>query len=279
MATNTLSAIMAAALRGYHQRQFVTGSVASFSTTFIQDPARQEPQGEFDRVDSWLYVTSGAAIGTEARVTGFSAGNQSLVFAPSIPSLSVGTTNYQITKTFSRTDTVNAVAQAMRETFPHRVIESFATAMLAGDTLTISVPSAANNPNANLIKVDHSWGTTNSSYDYRELLDGSDYEADQIADGTLTLRLAQTQSSGNIFRFHYRRASAELVNDTDSTDEPMSLILAGTKKWLSIQEGDQAAIELFTREFEKAKVDYNKGRENTRIKTPRIGVVGYWPWN
>lgn len=273
----TLSTIIQDALRGYHQRQLVTGTVASYNTTMLQDSARQEPQGEFDRVDSWLYVTSGAASGSEARVMGFSAGNQSVLFAPSIPSLSA-TTNYRIAKTFSRADAVLAVNSALRDMNPERIIQSFATAMIAADTLSISVPSQASNAIADLIKVDHSWGTTNSPSDWRELVEGPDYEVDLIADGTRTLRLAQTQASGNIFRFHYRRPAAELTADSDTTDEPLSLILAGTRKWLAIQDGDQQAIERFGREFENAKSDYLKSRANTTIKFPRVGVVGYWPW-
>ncbi len=39
-------------------------------------------------------------------------------------------------------------------------------------------------------------------------------------------------------RFHYRRPAAELTVDTDATDEPMSLILSGTKKWLAEQRLD-----------------------------------------
>jgi len=267
---------MSDALRGYHQRQIVTGSVASFSTTFLQDPARQEPQGEFDRVDSWLYVTSGAAIGSESRVMGFSAGNQSVTFAPAIPSMSVGTTNYQIVKTFNRADRVLAVNSALRDMFPERIIESYATGAIVGGAYTISVPSQAGNAISEIIKVETSWGTTNSTYDFKPLYEDSDYTIDEIADGTKTLILAQTYSSGNIFRFHYRRPNAELTADTDSTDEPMSLILSGTKKWLAIQDGDKDATERFGREFENAKNDYIKNRGNTDIKLPRIGVIGSW---
>lgn len=270
MPTNTLLEIKQAALRGYNPRQFATGTVGSFNTTMIVDTNRQEPQGEWERVDSWIKFTSGAAIGVERRVTGFSAGNSAIIFAPSVPSLSI-TTTYQIAKTFDDSAMLLNVNSSLRDMAPERIVQSFATAFSVGDSYNLSVPSQAFNPRTELVKIDRSWGTTNSDWEFRELYSGSDYQMD-IAGGAAALRLAVTYASGNIFRFHYRRAATELVVDTDSTDEPMSLILAGTKKWMAIQDGDQEAIAKFGREFEAAKIDYARSRPVKNINTPRIGV-------
>ena len=271
MAATTLATLKADALRGYRARQLVVGTVASYNTTWLQDSNRQEPQGEWDRIDSWLKFTSGAATGVESRVTGFSAGNQSIVFAPSVPSLSTSTT-YQIAKTFSNADMLLAVNSALRDMAPERIIQSFATAAETGDQRWVSVQSAAANAIAETIRVDRSVGTTNSGFDYRQVYDGADFWTDSYADGSKVIRLAYTAASGTLLRFHYRRPAAELSADTDSTDEPVSLILAGTRKWLASMEGDGEAMARFGREFEAAKVDYAKARSVRTIKIPHIRV-------
>lgn len=271
--TNTLANIKADAVRGYRSRQLVVGTVASYSTSWIQDLTRQEPQGEFDRVDSFIKFTSGAAISQESRIMGWSPGNSSLTFAPSVPSLSAST-SYQISKTFNDADQKLAVNSALRDMAPERLIQSFATANEVGEVQTLSVPSAAGNAIADIVRIDRSFGTTNSLYQFKEIYEGSDYYVD-TNNGALTLRLNYPAVSGNIVRFHYRRPAAELSVDTDSTDEPMSLILAGTKKWLAAQEGDDAGVAKFGREFESAKIDYLKNQGVKTTKVPRIGVIGY----
>lgn len=279
--TTTLLTIKQQALQTYRSRQFVTGTVASFNTTMIIDSRRQEPRGEFERVDSFIKFTSGPAIGSESRVMGWSPGNSSILFAPSVPSLNAST-NYQITKTFLDSDVGIAVNSALRDMAPQRRIQSFATANEVGGIQTLSVPSAAGNAIAQIVRVDRSWGTTNSLYEFREIYEGADFSVD-INSGTYTLRLNYPAVSGNIVRFHYRRPAAELTVDTDSTDEPMSLILAGTKKWLAAQEGDQELVERYGREFEAEKADYIKSQPVYTTKVPKIGVIGYgggypgWP--
>lgn len=257
-------------LRGYKLRQLVTGTVASYTTTWVQDLSRQEPQGEFDRVDSFLRFTSGPPNGTEVRITGFSAGNQSLLFAPSVASINASV-NYYIAKSFADADVKLAMNSAMRSTFPERVIESFATAAEVDGAYTISVPSAASNAIANLVKVDRSVGTANSPYDYQELFQNSDYRIDE-ANGTAIMVTAYAGVSGTNLRFHYRRPVNEFANDTDTTDEPAALILAGTKMWLAIQENDPTQIQLFEKQFELAKQDYIKNRSPRDITTPHISV-------
>lgn len=270
MPTNSLLTIKQNALQSYRSRQYVAGTVASYSTTWMQDPTRQEPIGEFERVDSFVRFTSGAANSSEARVTGWSPGNSSLVFAPSVPSLSASTA-YYISKTFANSDVNLAVNAALRDMAPERRVQSFATAAEVGDVQTLSVPSAAGNTLTEVVRIDRSWGTTNSLSDYREIYEGSDYLVDLSA-GSSTLRLNYPAVSGSIVRFHYRRSAAELTADTDATDEPMSLILAGTKKWLAAQDGDDTLFAQYGREFEAAKHDYLRTQPARTIKVPRIGV-------
>jgi len=273
MPTTTFLSIKQSALRGYKIRQYVAGTVASYTTTMIQDSLRQEPQGEFDRVDSWLRFTSGPANGTEVRVTGFSAGNQSLLFAPSVASLNAST-SYYIAKTFADADMGEAVNSSVRGMFKERVVQSFATAAEVDGAYTLTVPSAAMNANTALLKVDRSWGTTNSPYDYRELYEGTDYRID-IAGNVGTIVTGYPGVSGTNLRFHYRKPLNEFSVDTDTTDEPVSLILAGAKMWLAIQEGNQAEVGIFEKQYELAKADYFKNRPNANTKVPRIIVRNF----
>lgn len=271
--SDTLLTIKQQALQGYRSRQFVTGTVASFNTTSIVDLTRQEPQGEFERVDSFIKFTSGPAIGSESRVMGWSPASSYILFAPSVPSLNAST-NYQITKTFRDSDVGIAVNSALRDVAPERRIQSFATTNESGGVQILSVPSAAGNAIADIVRVDRSFGTTNSPYQFREIYNGSDFMVD-IDSGSYVLRLNYPAVSGNIVRFHYRRPAAELTNDTDSTDEPMSLILTGTKKWLAAQEGDDALLQKYGREFEAEKRDFLRNQPVRTINTPRMGVIGY----
>ena len=271
--TTTYLSLKQDALRGYKIRQYVSGTVASYTTTWMQDLARLEPQGEFDRVDSWLRFTSGPANTTEVRVTGFSAGNQSIVFAPSVASLNAST-GYYIAKTFSDADVKLAMNSAVRDMFQERIVQSFATAAETDGQYWMSIPSAAFNAEADLLKIDRSFGTTNSAYDYVQLFDMIDYRIDDANDvGTLVTSYAGV--SGTNVRFHYRRPLNEFVADTDLTDEPPALILAGTKMWLAIQENDTAQIATFGKLFEMAKVDYSKSRTVKTLSLPRIVVRNF----
>lgn len=261
------------ALRGFRQRQFVTGTVASFNTTMFIDSSRQEPQGEWDRTDTWLKFTSGPAIGTEVRVTGFSAGNQSVLFAPSVPSLNT-TTTYQLAKTFNDADMKLNVNSALRDTYGERMIQSFATAAETDGQYFISVPSAASNAIADLIRIERSVGTTNSNYNFKTLFEGADYSVEE-ANGTARAITAYPGVSGTNVRFHYRRPVNEFANDTDVTDEPVSLILTGTRLWMAMQEGDPQQIQMYQKLFETAKADYAKAREVVNTRVPRIVVKNF----
>lgn len=269
----TLLTLKQSALQTYKSRQYVTGQVASFSTTSIVDLTRQEPVGEFDRVDSYIRFTSGPAIGAEARVMGWSPATSYVLFAPSVPSLNAST-NYYIAKTFNNTDMNLAVNETLQNAAPERRIQSFATAAETGGIQTLAVPSAAGNAMTNIVRVDRSFGTINSLYDFRQIYEGSDYSVD-IDSGNYTLRLNYPAVSGNVMRFHYRRDVGTLTVDTDSTDEPLNLITAGIKKWMAEQEGDDIAARKYAAEFEEAKKSYARNMPVQTLKTPRIGVLGY----
>lgn len=264
------------ALQGYNPRQMVTGTTATAgTTTIIPDTNRQEPQGEWDRVDSWLKITSvGSNNGLERRVTGFSAGISITVAPALLASVGSGST-YQLVKTFTDSDVGLAVNSALRDLFPDRIIESVWSAGETSGAYTMTVPSAAANAIAGITRIGRAVASTNSASDYTPLFDGQDYTIDEV-NGVATLITAYAQASGASLKFHYRRPVGELSADTDVTDEPMSLILAGARKWLALFEGDDATLTRMGREFEGAKHDYAKDRSATRIKTPIFGVRGTW---
>lgn len=256
------------ALSGYANRQQVTGTVASFSTTHIQDTARQEPQGEWDRVYSYIRFLSGPASGTERPVTGWSAGNSTVAFQPSVPSLSV-TTTYQITKLFTDADAGLAVNGAFRDSFPERMVQSIASLGETADARAFTVPSAASNPNTQVIAVDRAVAST--AHQYTLLKSGVDYEWDEN-NGTATLRSRSfIGASGAYLRFHYRKPASELSADADVTDEPAGLITLGARKYLALQAGDAAAVERWGREFEAARQNYVKNRPAIQMRRPVFG--------
>jgi hypothetical protein len=267
----TFESLKVDALRGYRERQMVTGTVGSFSTTFIQDTTnRTEPDGEFDRVDSYIKMTgSGPNLGTERRITGWSSGNSTVSFA-AVPSLAVGLP-YRITKTFTDAEQGLAVNSALRDSFPNRIIESFATAAETQDSYRLAVPSAAAGPQAELVRVERSVGTTGSDYNFDILEDGTDYVIEQNG-GLTTLILANIGASGYMNRFVYRRPAAELVADTDTTDEPAHLIVLGARKFLALAEGDAQSAEAWSQMEAIAKQSWTKNRAARVIKYPHINV-------
>lgn len=271
-AITTFLSLKQTALQGYRVRQTATGTTATAgTTTVVPDANRQEPQGDWERVDSYMKFTSGANLGVERRVTGFSSGI-SLTIAPAL-SASVGSgTTYQLFKTFPDSDVGLAVNEALRDSFPDRIIESFASAGEVPSAYSFSVPSAASNALADIVRIDRAVAST--AFDYMPLFDGADYRIDpSVGSGaTQTYVSAQVGVSGAVVRFHYRRPGAEMVADTDTTDEPVSLILAGARKWLALAEGDTQATERFGREFENAKSDYAKSRSAQKIRVPIFTV-------
>lgn len=253
------------ALAGYANRQQVTGTVASYTTAYIQDTLRQEPQGEWDRVYAYLRFTSGPASGTERPVTGWSAGNSTLAFLPSVPSLNAST-NYQVTKLFTNSDVELAVNASFRDSYPERIVQSVASLGETFEARSFTVPTAAANPTNEVVVVDRAVGSTN--YEYTTLRGGTDYDWDEN-NGVATLRaISFVGASGAYLRFHYRKAAAELSADTDTTDEPASVVILGARKYLALQAGDTAAVDRWGREFEQAKTDYIKNRPATQLRRP-----------
>lgn len=266
----TFEALKSDAVRGYRERQTAIGTVGSFSTTFIQDfPNRQEPDGEWDRIDAYIKFTSGAPIGVERRITGWSAGNSTLAFS-SVPSIPLSGT-YRLTKTFNDADQGLAVNSALRDSFPKRVVEGFATAATISDDHRLTVPSAAWGPQADLVLVERSVGTTNSDYNFETLDEGVDYELERS--GSIgTLIFAQVAASGMNHRLHFRRSPGELSADTDSTDEPANVIVLGARKFLALAEGDAQAAEGWSQMEAIAKNSWIKNRAPRPMRYPRLFV-------
>lgn len=259
-------------LRGYRERQIVTGSVFTGATgSLIIDPNRQEPDGEWDRVDSYILFTSGIWDNTERRVTGWSAGNSSVTFAPALsPSVGSGNT-YHLYKTFPQLSGNLAINSALRDSFPNRVIEGFATGAETADSYRLTVPSAAGGPQAQLVRVERSVGTTNSDWNFDILDEGVDYIVERDGN-TATLILANIGASGYVNRFHFRRPAGEMTADTDTTDEPPHLIHLAGRKFLALAEGDDAGVAKWTREFAIAQERWVKNRSARAIKYPRISI-------
>lgn len=275
----TLRSLRADVVSGYDLRGFASSTVASHgsnSSTLLYDPVRTEPQGEWDRVDTWLLFTNGTNNGLVRRVTGFSASGFTVTFAPAASATVGSGATYQLFKTFHPTVDGNlAINSALRDMAPERIVQSFATAAETDDSHTVSIPSAAVNANSEIFRIERSVGTTNSDWEYEELYEGTDYRIDLQATGGArvgTLVLADVGASGHVIRFHYRSPLAELSADTDSTDEPQGLIVLGARKYLALQEGDMAGVEKWGREFEAAKRDNTSRRPAKTIQYPRFGI-------
>lgn len=275
----TLRAIREQAVRGYKQRWYAEGTVGTTgTTTILPDTNRQEPAGEWDRVDSWLHLIGGALDGQVRKVTGFTAG-VSVQVGPALASAIPSGQQYALYKEFDPINDFNVFINAgLREITAERTITSFATAAevypSGGEALYVyNVPSAAANRGTTLIKIDRSVGTTASPYDYTELLEGRDYEIWK-SENVTTIRIKYMPVNGQLLRYHYQHIAADLVNDTDVTDEPLNLILYFARKHIALAEGDNDAFKKWAALAEQEKSIWENTQEQIRTKVPRVVVRG-----
>lgn len=269
----TLRNLRGQVLQGYRARQYVTGTVASHavnSTTAFYDANRQEPDGEWDRNDTYVLFTNGTNDGVVRRITGWST-NSTFTFAPAATAAVGSGAAYTLQKTFQPTDVTQAINEAMRDIFPERTIQSFATAAETADSYIVVVPSAAIAPQSKFIKVERSVGTTSSDWNYQELALGSEYDIVQSFP-TVHIVTAHAGASGHLLRFHYQRPAGELTADTDTTDEPPHLIILAARKFLALAENDMAGVEKWGRELQDAKKEWQNAKTARPIRYPRIGV-------
>lgn len=275
----TLLSLKQQVARGYRLRLLTQGTVPTGgNTTLFLDGNRQEPAGEFDRVDSYVKFTNGLGLAsvnlyTVRPVTGFSTGNQTITFAPALVASVPSGTTYDIYKNFHPdNDLTQAVNESLRDQFGARVVYSVATTLEpSDDTRAVSVPSAAGNTVTRLLKVERPVASTNTDWNWSVLMRDSDYH---VVDnnGSLTIELLYPSVASTILRLTGVRADAELSADTDTTEEPAHLIVLGARKFLALQEGDTNAVDRWGRELANAQRDYYKSRPSEMLTIPRIWV-------
>ena len=265
--------------RGYRLRALTQGTVPTGgNTTLFLDSNRQEPAGEFDRVDAFIKFTNGLGVASVnqyavRRITGFSTGNQTLTFAPALTASVPSGTTYDIYKNFDPdTDHELAINSSIRDQFGARAVYTVATTVEPNDdTHRVTVPSAAGNTMTRLIKVERAVGSADSDYHWDELEEHLEYRIVNHQ-GALTMELQYPTVASTVLRLTGMRPSSELSADTDLTEEPAHLIVLGARKYLALQEGDKAGIELWGRELEKAKTAYYMERETETLTVPRFRV-------
>ena len=265
--------------RGYRLRLLTQGTVpaAGGTTTLFTDTSRQEPAGEYDRVDSYVKFTNGLGLASVnlnvvRAVTGFSAGNQSITYAPATTASVPSGTTYDIYKNFHPDyDLETAINASLRENFATSPVYTVATTHEVVDVRRISVPSAAGNTNTRLLTVERAVGSTDSDWHWNPLILDTHYHV--VNDGgVLSIEIQYPSVASTLLRFTGMRSGTELVADTDTTNESPHLIVLGARKFLALQEGDRAAIERWGRELTLAQKDYYSSRPARSSSVPRITV-------
>lgn len=256
-----------------------TSSAASTTTAFV-DTMRQEPARywSLDGADVWVKflgtTTPSLNDGLVRRVTGYST-NSTFVFAPAVTSAPTTGAGYQLFKgPHPDSDVGLAINETIRTTFPQRTQTTVATTNEQDAVRSYSIPSAVFNTVTKLVQIDRSVGTINSDYNFQTLREGLDYNLLDI-NGAGTLQLLYLPVPSLVLTFTGRAIVGDLVNDTDTTDEPQAVILAGARHYLAIQEGNKELADYWLRKLEEAKKDYVKSEPTREMKRPQF-VVGTW---
>lgn len=263
--------------QGYKRHTFVSSNTGSNgSTTIMFDTNRQEPDRfwSLDGANVWVKFLGNSAPslndGQVRKVTGYSLGNSSITFAPAVTASVAASCNYHLYKgAHPDNDIGQAINETLRATFPERVVSSIATTHEVEDVRSYTVPSAVVNATTKLRLVERSVGTIASEYDYRPLIEGSDYELVDTGSATL-IQIQYLPTPSLLLRFTGERVVSTLSADTDTTDEPLAVVLAGARHFLALQEGNTELATYWERKFEDAKRDYLKARQPTPLKIPYI---------
>jgi hypothetical protein len=282
----TLRSLRATAAQGYRLRWSVpsasvpTGGTLN-TTTSLFDPSRTESEGAWDRVESWVLFTSGTNNNQVRQISGFSAlGVNALQWTNPLAASVASGDSYQLFLSARPNDWDLAINSALRDMSPERLITAVATAAEPDGTLGthwMAVPSVVNNTISNFIKVERSVGTLVSDFNYQTLIQDVDYTLVPVttgsgSDGTLRLEFRYQPTLNTLLRFWYERRVTELSADTDDTAEPAAVILTGARKWMALQEGDEAAYQRWTKEHELAKRDYLAPADVVPLRKPVINV-------
>lgn len=286
MGTNLLS-LKQQVLTGNRQRMLAQGTVSTpGTTTLFIDPFRTEPDGEWDRVDTYVKFTNGLGVASvnqyaTRRITGFSAmpsGNYSLTFQPPMTASVPSGATYDLYKVNPDLDLPLSINSAIRDMFGARSVYTVATALEPATGRTVTVPSAVGNTITRLVKVERPMPSMYlTNYTMAPLSEGTDYNVTDNQ-GSLSLTLNYLPVPSTILTLTGERPSAELSADTDITEEPAHLIVLGARKFLALQDGDSPGVERWGRELEKAKRDYFRYRQPESTNVPRFGVGGWYPW-
>lgn len=268
-------------MQGYRTGAYVPGTVPGTggTTTVFVDTNRQEGAGTWDRITTYVKFGTGtpgvASVndGQVRAITGYST-NGSLTFAPALTASVPSGSTYALFQVFHPDNDVGlAINSTLRDSFPNRVVSSVATTNEQDAVYDYSVPSAAMNAVTRFVKVERSVGSVSSDWEYRELREGFDYKIIDYA-GTAHLQVQYLPVASTVLRWTGQRVASDLTADTDTTDEPPALILAGARMFLAMQDGDKDRIAVWTRKYEEAKKDYLKSRPNEPLKLPHFRVGG-----
>lgn len=250
------------------------------TTTLFIDANRQEPDGEYDRVDAWVKFTNGTGVasvnnGVVRAITGFSTGNQSITIAPAVTASVPSGATYDIFKNYGPDNDVRlAINSGIRDLFGTRNVYTIATTVepAADTTHILSVPSAAGNTITQLLKVERPVGSINTDYKWEELIRGQNYDVVDDA-GAISISLRYRTVASTVLRLTGIRPSSELANDTDLTEEPAHLIILAARKFLALQDPNaKDDVEKWGRELENAKREYFRVRESQSLNVPRFQV-------
>lgn len=276
----TFKTLKADALRGMRRHVYASSSVPTGggTTTAFIDTMRQEPDRfwSLDGADVWVKFGAAAGVasvneGLVRRVTGFST-NGYFTFGPAVTASVPSGSSFELFKgPHPDNDIGLAINETLRSAFPQRVVSSVATTHEQEDVRTYTVPSAVQNTVTNLKEIRRSVGTINSDYNFQVLRRGFDYELLDTG-GAVTLQLQYLPTPSLVLTFVVERPASELSADTDTTDEPLAVVLAGARHYLAIQEGNRELADYWLAKFEEAKKDYNKPTENRDLRRPHFTV-------
>lgn len=263
--------------QGFKRHTYVSSSVPTGgSTTLLLDTNRQEPDRfwSLDGANVWVKFIGTAAPslndGLVRKVTGWSANNNTITFAPAVTASVASGAAYTLFKgAHPDNDIGQAINETLRATFPERVVSTIATTHEQENVRSYTVPSAAVNATTKLRRVERSVGTITSDYHFDTLIEGADYRLVDTGSATL-IELQYLPTPSMLLRFTGERVASTLSADTDTTDEPPAVILAGARHFLALQEGNTELATYWERKFEDAKRDYLKSRPATPLKVPYI---------
>lgn len=271
--TVTLRALREQAVRGYKRNYYAEGTTPTLgTTTILADNNRQEPPGEWDRVDTFIHFVGGSLNDEVRLVTGFTAG-QSIQFSPAVSAAVPSGQQYALYKQWEpRQQLPQLMNEGLRTVTAERRIYGMATAAEVSDVYTLTVPAAASGEQVTLLRVDRSVGTVASPYDYQELFEGRDYELWRV-DGSTTLRMFNhVPATGTLWRFFYERLGTDLVADTDTNDLPLNLQLFAARTNMAINEGDHETAGVWQKKLDNEMNWWLADREDLTTTRPRIRV-------